>query len=355
MRRAILSFGAVVLACCWCAGQEQPGPAKAAVNLSPLTHEIELDVPVARVWDVFTTDEGYKNFGVAKAKIDCKVGGKMQSHYSPTGELGDEGTIEQTILAFEPQRMIAFRITKPPKGFPYMNAYNDMWSVATMSDLGQGRTRLRLTQVGYTAAEESQKMRAFFDQGNLYALTKLKERLSGAAPAQAQPTIATDDPLAPLVAETTVNAMPGDVWKNWTTGEGVKAFLGVENKVELRIGGPYEFYFGPTQPEGARGSEGCTILSYDPERMLSFSWNAPPTLPHARSKRTWVVVSIAPHGGHGSKVTLKHYGFTEQAAANPEHAEEWKQCRAYFKNAWPSVLQKLSDHYKQKTPTAAPK
>ncbi len=337
-----------------CLAQDRPEPAKTApaparVNTSPLVCEADLDAPVEKVWSVFTTDEGYKYLGVAHARIDFRVGGKMQTHYDPKGVIGDEGTIENTIIAYEPMRMLAFRITKPPKGFPFPNAYKDTWSVATFSDLGGGRTHLRLTGLGYTENEESQKMRAFFQQGNTWVLNKLREKLSGSDAAPAAERRATEeDPLAPFTIETTVNAMPADVWKHWTTSEGFKSFLGAENKIELRIGGPFEVYFSMDPPAGQRGSEGCTILSYEPEKMLSFSWNAPPKFAHARSLHTWVVLNILPAGAHGSKVVLKHYGFAEQAAAHTDHADEWKEAREYFKNAWPKVLAALKEKYATK-------
>lgn len=350
--RRVLCVVAMMAVGSWCVAQERPEPAKAAapgtVNTSPLTHEIDLDVPVSKVWEMFTTDEGYKTFGVAKAKVDLRVGGKVQSHYDPNGVLGDEGTIEQTILAYEPMRVFAFRISKPPKGFPFMNSYQNTWSVATMTDLGEGKTRLRLTGMGYTADEESQKMRAFFDQGNKWVLDKVREKLSGAAPEKPAAAVSEEGGLSPFTVETTVNAMPADVWKNWTTSAGFKAFLGTENKIDLKLGGPFEVYFSMDPPAGSRGSEGCTILSYDPERMLSFTWNAPPKFAHARAHHTWVVVSILPSGAHSSKVVLKHQGFAEQAAAHPDHEEEWKQVRAYFRSAWPNVLGALRDHYAPK-------
>ena len=353
MNRALLSVGVVLSTCVLCPAQNRPEPTKAAapavVDTSPLIHEADIDAPVAKVWDVFSTDEGFKMLGVAHAKIDFRNGGKMLSHYDPKGTLGDEGTIENTILTFEPQRMIAWHITKPPKGFPFMTAFKTTWTVATFSDLGNGKSHLRMAGLGYTADEESQKMRAFFQQGNAYVLDILKKKLTGTTEAPAQKTAAAaEDPLSPFTLETTVNAMPADVWKSWTTSEGFKAFMGVENKIELRIGGPFEIYFSMTPPAGSRGSEGCTILSYEPERMLSFSWNAPPKFAHARAEHTWVVLTIAPHGAHGSKVTLKHFGFAEQVAAHPDQAEEWKEVRGYFRKAWPNVLKALTEHYQPK-------
>src|SRR5262245_42497308 len=123
MRVQVLAMAGVLVMTGVCAAQERPEPAKsatapAAVDTSPLVHEVELAVPVDRVYGVFATEEGWKQLGVAQCKMDFRVGGKVQSHYNPKGVLGDEGTIENTIIAFEPGRMVAWRISKPPAGFP---------------------------------------------------------------------------------------------------------------------------------------------------------------------------------------------------------------------------------------------
>ena len=349
MKRAYLT---VLLAVCGVAvAQDRPEPTKAqaptaTVNTNPVVTEGDFDVPVEKLWWVFSTDDGFKMLGAAKAKIDLRVGGKMQSHYNPEGVIGDEGTIENTIIAYEPNHVLAWRITKPPKNFPFMTAYKDVWCVATFTDAGGGKSHLRLAQIGYSAEEESQKMRAFFDQGNKWVLDKLQQNLSGRpkdAPKSEQ--AAASDPLAPIITEANITAMPADVWKSWTTSDGFKAFLGTENKIELKVGGPFEVYFSMEPPAGQRGSEGCKVLSYEPESMLSFSWNAPPKFKWAREHHTWVVVKILPAGAHGSKVVLKQMGFAELAAAAPDHADEVKQVREYFSNAWPHVLEALKDHY----------
>lgn len=352
MKRAYLTMSILAAACGSATAQDRPEPTKAqapaaTINTNPVITEGDFDVPVEKLWWVFSTDDGFKMLGAAKAKIDFRVGGKMLSAYDPNVTLGDEGGIENTILAYDPHHVLAWRITQPPKGFPFMNAFKDVWSVATFTDLGGGKSHLRLAQVGYTADEESQKMRAFFDQGNKWVMDHLKANLEGKkkdAPA-AEPQTAQANPLAPIVTEANIAAMPGDVWKSWTTSEGFKAFLGTENKIELRVGGPFEVYFSMEPPAGQRGSEGCKILSYEPESMLSFSWNAPPKFKWAREQHTWVVVNILPAGPHSSKVVLKQMGFAELAAASPEHAEEVKQVREYFNNAWPRVLAALKERF----------
>src|SRR5438270_6021911 len=112
----LIVSGAMMLACAGpCSAQDNGGQVKASpatppVDTGPVVCEADLDVTVEKVWNAFTTGEGIKLMGVAQAKIDLRVGGKMLTHYSPNGVLGDEGTIENTYLAFEPMHVIAFHI-----------------------------------------------------------------------------------------------------------------------------------------------------------------------------------------------------------------------------------------------------
>lgn len=142
-----------------------------------------------------------------------------------------------------------------------------------------------------------------------------------------------------LVKEATVNAPPAEVFKAWTTPEGLKSFLGVESNIDLRIGGPFEIYFGgPEVPADERGSNGCQILSYIPNEMLAFTWNAPPKYPEARAKRAWVVLTFKPEGKSQTRVRLVHTGFGKDG--------QWNEVRAYFDSAWGRVLDALVDAYK---------
>ena len=138
------------------------GDAASPANLDPLVVERTLDAPPAEVWAAFATAEGFRKLGVAKAAVDLRIGGRIRTHYDPQGTLGDEGTIESEILAHEPGRMLAFRIARPPKGFPFPeSAWETTWTILTLADLG-GRTHLRLAMLGWTADPPSQAMRAFF-------------------------------------------------------------------------------------------------------------------------------------------------------------------------------------------------
>src|ERR1700686_1645341 len=113
-----------------------------------------VNAPVSAVWNVWTSGEGYKALGVAQADVDFRIGGLIRSHYGATGTLGDEGTIQNRILAYEPQRMMAIRIDHPPKSFPFKEAWKNTWTVITLTDLGNNRTHIRVASMGFGTDEE---------------------------------------------------------------------------------------------------------------------------------------------------------------------------------------------------------
>lgn len=138
--------------------------------------------------------------------------------------------------------------------------------------------------------------------------------------------------------ERVVGAPIDRVWRAWTTAEGWREAMDLPLNIELRPGGPFEVWFAPDAPEGERGSEGCTVLSYLPGEMLSFSWNSPPKYPNLRAKgpSTIVVVELQALGADQTLVTLTHHGWP---VAPEELADEWNGSFEYFTAAWPKVLE----------------
>ncbi len=135
-----------------------------------------------------------------------------------------------------------------------------------------------------------------------------------------------------------IPAPPTEVWKAWTTVEGVTSFFAPAANIKLRPTGMYEIFFRPDAPEGERGADGCRVLSFLPKRMLSFTWNAPPSIPTLRAKgpMTWVVIEIGKFEGH-SKVRLTHLGWRQ--------GEDWEAMYAYFDHAWDLVLARLAKRF----------
>lgn len=131
------------------------------------------------------------------------------------------------------------------------------------------------------------------------------------------------------------------VWQAWTTEKGVTGFFAREASVDLAVGGKYEMYFDPKQPKEKKGSEGCRILSFVPSEMLSFTWNAPLSMPAVRKERTWVVLTFEQLTPKKTRLSLVHLGWQ----AGPE----WEKALVYFDRAWEIVLGRLH-YYLQKGP-----
>ncbi len=144
----------------------------------PLVHAAIIDAPRAEVWKAFTTKEGAESWMVAHASIDLKVGGKMLTHYDKNGKLGDPNSIENTILSFDPERMLSIKATRQPAKFPFKAAIKDLWTVIYFEDAGPGKTKVTVVGLGWGNDEESQKMRAFFNTGNDITLKRLQRRFA---------------------------------------------------------------------------------------------------------------------------------------------------------------------------------
>ena len=102
-------------------------PARAQ-DSPPVISEAIIDAPIQRVWAAFTTADGLKSWMVPHAQIDLRVGGKMLTNYNPAGAIGDPETIENTILSFEPLRMLSIKATKAPESFPFKKSIESMSS-----------------------------------------------------------------------------------------------------------------------------------------------------------------------------------------------------------------------------------
>ncbi len=81
-----------------------------------------------------------------------------------------------------------------------------------------------------------------------------------------------------ILLEKTVKGTPAEIFRLWTTLEGVRTFFAPDARLDPRVGGRYEIIFDPaTDPEGrSRGTRGARILTFTEPRARAFEWTAPP-------------------------------------------------------------------------------
>lgn len=152
--------------------------------------------------------------------------------------------------------------------------------------------------------------------------------------------------VAPLVAlaaekaiekEVIVPATVDQTWAAWTTREGIVSFFAPGAEVDARVGGAFHIHMDPDAPQGMKGADDMRYMALQPKKMLSFDWNAPPSLPEARAQRTFVVVRFERVGEAQTKVSLAHLGWGTGG--------QWDQTYAYFDRAWPRVLDNLRKRF----------
>ena len=155
-----------------------------------LTTEVEIDASVDVVWKAMTTTEGLKSWVAPLADIDFKVGGEWRANYDANGELGDKNTIINTVLCYDPHRMLALKVASTPESFPFKTAVKKAWSIFYFTRVDDTKTKLTIVGLGYDDTEESQKMKSFFESGNKYSLGELKKAVEKK---NAESTTATSD------------------------------------------------------------------------------------------------------------------------------------------------------------------
>ncbi|MDQ3266097.1 MAG: SRPBCC domain-containing protein [Myxococcota bacterium] len=137
--------------------------------------------------------------------------------------------------------------------------------------------------------------------------------------------------------EITIPAPREEVWRVLSTTEGAQSFFAPRANIRVELAGPYELFFDESLPVGSQGTEGMTVLSYLPERMVSFEWIAPLEFRELRAQKTWVVVYLDDGDEGQTVVRLAHLGWRVGA--------EWDRLFDYFLRAWDIVLGRLERRF----------
>ncbi len=161
-----------------------------------------------------------------------------------------------------------------------------------------------------------------------------------------------------------IAAPPAEVFRLWTSAEGIRKFFAPDARVDAAVGGRYEVLFAPAKdPEGnSHGTKGAHILKLVPDKELAFEWitfagdellgrNAPPYAPpserNVRPLPTWVELTFEPVPGEPNQTHLRfaHFGFRD--------GEKWEASYHWFGRAWKGVLDELAAYCQNPKSTAA--
>lgn len=135
-----------------------------------------------------------------------------------------------------------------------------------------------------------------------------------------------------VVTEGTVRASVDDVWRAWTTKEGIESWMVAKTEFELRVGALWRTSYNKDSDLNDDASIHQEILAYDPGRMFSFRTVKPPKgFPFpAAILNTWTVVYFEPIDTGQTKITIRMLGYAEDA--------ESQKMRSFFERGNKATL-----------------
>ena len=144
----------------------------------------------------------------------------------------------------------------------------------------------------------------------------------------------------PIVIEGVVNAPIEEVWKSFSTKEGIESWMVTKTEFELRVGATWRTSYSKDSNLNDDASIHHTILAYDPGRMLAFrTIKTPGNFPFPNAiLKTWNVIYFEPAGTGHTKVTTRMLGF--------EDNEESLKMRAFFEAGNKTTMDNLIRKYK---------
>jgi uncharacterized protein YndB with AHSA1/START domain len=130
----------------------------------------------AEVWRVWTTSTGAQEFFAPRANISLEPFGAYEIFFLPDAPPGSRGGDDLRVLSFLPLEMLSFEWNFPPSIPSLRDTGAHTWVVVGLQDGEEGRTRVRLTHLGWREGEDWDRGFAYFERAWDVVLGRLKQR-----------------------------------------------------------------------------------------------------------------------------------------------------------------------------------
>jgi hypothetical protein len=130
---------------------------------------IEIVLPVGKqeAWEMLTTEEGWKKWAAPVVSFNLKVGGLILTNYDKNKTVSDSGTIYLPIINYIEGEMITLKVNLN-SAFPEKVRHEDknLQEIIQVKDLGNGKTKVVSSMIGWGTGADWDKTYDFFARGN---------------------------------------------------------------------------------------------------------------------------------------------------------------------------------------------
>ena len=140
---------------------------------------LEFVIPVDKqeAWKLLASGEGWKKWAAPVVSFNLKVGGLILTNYDKNKAVGDSGTIRLPIINYLEGEMITLKvILNETFSQKVRQEDSDLQEVIQITDLGDKKTKVTSSMIGWGTGREWDNTYAFFSKGNKWSyeqLTKL--------------------------------------------------------------------------------------------------------------------------------------------------------------------------------------
>jgi len=139
-----------------------------------LRFEIIVDNTITETWKLIATEEGIKKWMAPVAILNLRTGGILKTNYNETAKIDDKGTITLGIVSYIPLEMLTYKITLNELFAEKCRKEDkNLQHIIQLKSLGENKTKIISTMVGWGQGKEWDEAYSFFEKGNEWTFQKL--------------------------------------------------------------------------------------------------------------------------------------------------------------------------------------
>lgn len=273
--------------------------------------DIVIPASAREVWDALTTVDGVNAYYPSQPVIEMVPGGKWDLH----------GGKPNRVLSFVPYEMFAATGSAPPQ-FPNVMR-GGTWGVFTFEPRLDGQILLSMVSLGWQPGEEWDRAFDYFLKNNPVFLKMIHRRFAQAPGASTERGQQSGSPMPRDVAATisawrrldkeiVIPAPLTEVWRAFTTSEGLASWAAPGARIELRPEGSIDWQAKTGDTAESEAGIGGEVLTFVPFRVLSHR-GQPVALESGgyRAAETWTVWRFDSLGAKSTRVRYTGIGWGE--------------------------------------------